>query len=180
MFKLFLLFSVALVSNYGMANFPHKPNTQEIRLLASSTKGISEGGWLVEGQMIGVKSKNKLSLSGVFGMSQEKAHLGAEIIYSLNPIVFISLTGMFENTAQLGAHTRIFLDLPLAGETFALMPFVSLNHKKVASFGAIVYFNIRGIMFSLGSSYKPPLGDNETHNVSFMLGTGFKTIKQVQ
>ena len=176
----FLLFSMFLLfPNYGMSYFPHKPNSQEIRLFVSSIEGITNENWLIEGQMIGMKSDKNLSIAGVFGMSQDSAHLGAEIIYSINPIVFVSLTGKLENAGSFGAHSRIYLDLPL-GSMLSVMPFVSLNHKKVASFGMTAYFKVKGVNFSVGSAYKPPWGDNNSHNVSFMLGTGFDNIKQVQ
>ena len=171
-----LILAMFSVSTY--AYFPHKVGSQEVRFITSSIGGIGSGDWGFEGQLVGVKSKGDLSLAGVFGMSKEVAHIGAEVVYSVNPLVFISLTGKYENTANLGAHARVYLDIPLGDLDF--MPFVTIDHKRVGSVGLVSYFHLKQVLFSVGVLYKPPLGGNEAHNISFVIGSGFHGLKRIK
>ena len=180
--KIFLGMAVFLICCFECCDaysyFPHKIGSQEVRITASSLGGIGSGKWGIEGQLVGVKSKGNLSLAGVFGMSSEEAHIGAEIVYEINPFVFVSMTGKFHNDTDVGANARVYLNLP-AGN-LDLMPFIALDHKRVGAVGAVSYFNFKDVLFSLGVLYKPPIGENKNHNVSLVLGSGFHGMKRIK
>ena len=173
-----LMLAFLSVSTYAHGYFPHKIGAQEVRFLASSVGGIDSGDWGVEGQLVGVKSKGDLSLAGVFGMSKGKSHIGAEVVYAINPLIYFSLTGKFHNTADLGAHARVYFDLPISDMDF--MPFVTFSDKRVGSIGLVTYFHLKQVLFSVGFLYKPPFGENKNHNVSFVVGSGFHGIKRIK
>ena len=176
--KLAIALMLSVFSLSTLAYFPHKIGSQEVRFLGSSIGGLNSGDWGIEGQLIGVKSKGDLSLSGVFGMSKDSAHIGAEVVYAINPLVYFSLTGKFHNSADLGGHARVYFDLPIGDLDF--MPFVTFSAKKVGSIGLVTYFHLKQVLFSVGVLYKPPFGDSKKHNVSFVVGSGFHGIKRIK
>ena len=180
--KMILLFSSVLFCGSVLATdiFPHKPGAQEIRATFASKGGFTSGDWEVGGQLVGSpQTDSSLGLSGVFGMDKEKAHIGAEVTYSVNKFVYFSLTGQFHNTTQLGALGRVYLDIPAFSDTVSFLPFVYLNHKKLGAVGLLTYFHISSVAFSVGVSYSPPLKDDQNHNVSILVGTGFHKLKRV-
>ena len=101
-----------------------------------------------------------------------------ELTYAFNPLVYVSITGKYDNIESLGAHTRVYLNLELGN--LVILPFLSLDHKRVGAIGMVGYFDVMGVLFSLGASYHPAILDAQVHNISLLIGTGFngKLIKQ--
>ena len=169
--KLLLATILLSVTAYAHSYFPHKPDSQEIRVIASSVDGLDSGKWKYDGQLIGVKAGDSLGFAGVYGMSKDAAYLGAEVTYSINPIVYLSLTGKYHNTNDLGGHARVYMNLELGN--LSLLPFISVDHKKLGAIGVVGYFDIKGVLFSVGANYSPGIWGGHSHNVSLLLGTGF-------
>ena len=173
--KKILLVMLAGLFCFGAWGWYPSKKTSEIRLIGQTQGGIGSGDYSIEGQLLGAHVLNdNFHLGGVFKMSPENkdSKLGAMLTYSINKYVFISLSGDLSSKNDIGGEFILHGNFDVSAISF--MPFAKINHNKIGEVGLITYFDLGGVMFSLGGGYKPPQGEDKHHNMIVLVGTGVK------
>ena len=176
--KCFIIFIACFFSLFASGYFPHVKDQTEVRLIATSKKGItnlSGENWEIEGMISGTHAlTDSLSLSPVFKLStsdSENSELGAMANYSVNKFINISVVGNINDTKDFGAIFILHGVFSIGHTSF--MPFVKVDHKAIAQVGLAQSFFIEDVLFSIGVSYIPPLQiDEGYHNIRLMIGFG--------
>ena len=150
----FLIGLISLMPNGAYSWFPLKQGGTEVRFIASSQAGIFEDDWDIEGSLVGGHFLNdSLHLSGLFklgGGDEKESNLGAMATYKLNRFVFLSASGDVSDERKLGATALIHAEFNM--NSFTVMPFIKLDHKKIGEIGLLQYVEVEGVLFSLGIS----------------------------
>ena len=165
------------------AYMPSLPDRTEVRVIATSQKGfdsLEPKNWVAEGILLGNHVLHEdFYLSGIFKLSaseNENSELGALATYHINKFVSIGVAGNLNDKRDLGAIFVVNGKFRVGSMIF--MPFVLVDHKAVGEIGIAQSFEIEKVLFSVGISYLPPLGEkNKYHNIRIMIGSGLMTSK---
>lgn len=169
-------------SAWGYMPFLH--NHSEFRVIANSTDGVSDlspKNWLIEGHIVGSHAlSGKLAMSGIFKLSthdSSRSELGVLGSYNINKYVTLSLSGNVNDQKSLGANFIIHANIPVSND-MQILPYLKVDNQALGEAGFVYVFDVSGVVFSFGFGYLPPLGvgDNTTHNIRFMLGTGLNKL----
>ncbi len=176
----FLIYGFAILASFTcFGYFPSIKNQSEMRLIATSKEGLTNmnsENWDIEGVISGNHQlADKLSVSPVFKLSTtESSNLGALMSYEINKFITLAVAGNINDKKSFGGVLLVhgLFDV----HSVKLLPFLKIDHKAVAEAGLATGFYIDRVLFSVGLSYLPPLGDDNYHNIRLMVGTGLKNI----
>ena len=161
--------------------FLHKANAwipslhgvNEVRVIAKTVDGFDSGEFDVEGKIIGSHILNDdLHLSGLFKLgngNESESKLGGALTYRINDYVSATALGDVSHARAVGG--TFILHGHFGAGSLVIMPFASINDKKLADVGLVNYLDLGGVYVSFGAVYHPKQGDMPNHNISIVLGT---------
>lgn len=168
--KFFLaILGIFLFSVQAWGFFPHKKDSTEFRVVVTSTD-FSDYEW--HGKVIGGKLLHKdLQVSGLLEMTKKQSALKGLITYQLNKFVSLGLSAGLDNQGSGVGDFLITGHVPV-GKMIEVFPFIKVTHNVLGQVGLVLYFIVKKVVFNMGISYQPPIGDHQTNRYSLMLGTG--------
>ena len=168
--KLIFALALMLCSCEGYSYLPHKGNSKEFRVIASTTDLTN---FTYHAQLIGGDLLHPaIKVGGLLEMDKGSANMRGLVEYVVNKYVTVGVTGGVTNKGSALGDMMINADIPL--NYIDILPFVKINHKAVSSTGAVVYFTIDKVLFNVGVNYRPPIPGHQKQLISVMVGTGLK------
>ena len=165
-----MLLGLLICSCEGYGYLPHKGDSKEFRVLASSSdfSDFKYHGQLIGGNLL----HDDIKIGGLLEMDKKSSNMRGLLEYSANKYVKIGVTAGVSNEGSGLGDFMLTVDIPLYAVD--ILPFAKITHNALSTVGLVVYFTLDKVLFNVGASYRPHITGHQKQLISVMVGTGFK------